>query len=52
MPEGQELYMEQPVRGLPNVEKGVLFRLRKSVYGLPKPPDFGMNPFLELFKKK
>lgn len=35
IPEGKELYLEQPVRGLPGVEGNNIFRLRKTVYGLP-----------------
>lgn len=38
IPKGQKLYMEQPIRGLPSVEPGILFRLQKSVYGLPEAP--------------
>ena len=38
IPEGKELYLEQPIRGLPGVEGNNIFRLRKTVYGLPEAP--------------
>ena len=38
IPEGKELYLEQPIRGLSGVEGNNIFRLRKTVYGLPEAP--------------
>ena len=34
----RELYMEQPVRGLPGVASGVLIRVRKGIFGLCNSP--------------
>ena len=36
--EGKPLYMKPPPTGLPVVHGNVVFRLRKSVYGLPEAP--------------
>ena len=37
-PTGDDLYMFQPERGIPGVEPGAIFRLKKSVYGLCDAP--------------
>ena len=47
-PPGEPLYMEQPCRGLPGVPGGRLFKLKKSVYGLPEAPRCWYNSLVKI----
>ena len=42
---GEPLYMEQPVEGIPGMERGQLLRLRKPVYGRPDAPRAWFDEF-------
>ena len=42
---GEPLYMEQPVEGIPGMERGQLLRLKKPVYGRPDAPRAWFDEF-------
>ena len=51
-PKGDDLFMSQPERGLPDVADGVIFRLKKSVYGLCDAPKMWYESLCNILTKE
>lgn len=47
----EDLFLEQPRRGLPGLQKGQLLRVLKGVYGLPDAPRAWFNAFVGFLTK-